>query len=135
MLRLEWSPEYECGVESIDDDHRALIHKFAEVARMMATGADAAVITQAVGELFAFAKLHMEQEEAEIAALGLPSGNEHSAAHREMSLKVAQAQVDMAQGKKWTTEQVLDAGRQLIEHIVEWDVPLGKAVAAKLVNP
>lgn len=84
MTRLQWTPDLDVGVASMNAEHQKLIqlmNRFAEVAE---SGGPKARAEQALGALAAYTVQHFQDEEAEMAKMGYPGLAQHQVVHKSL---------------------------------------------------
>jgi hemerythrin len=85
---LTWSDSYSVGIESIDNDHKKLIHLINNLQTAMDYKTDRLFEKQTLDEVIDYTKYHFEREEKLMEENGYPDFVPHKATHKNMIEKV-----------------------------------------------
>jgi hemerythrin-like metal-binding protein len=110
---VEWKPIYCCGVESIDEQHKALVGLIVKLQRAMAEGRARQEVQEVVENLVFYTRYHFAWEEQWFDQHEFIGLSAHMAQHERLTDEVLQLQNRMQQGK-------LIAGMPLLRLLQEW---------------
>lgn len=84
--QIDWQPQFETGIASVDHEHRALIDGINRFLAMLdeGGGGGAAEREAALGEIFADISAHFALEERKMAVMGYGALAEHKADHERL---------------------------------------------------
>lgn len=133
MSMMYWTPEIAVGVESIDNQHKALI----EQINTLVTAIEANREEEEIGRLFEFLKDythdHFTVEEKLMQDTHYPEIDSHIAEHREFCATIAHLEARMAtEGMTVVLRNCFDDTiiDWLFDHICQRDRALGKFLGA-----
>ena len=135
MGDLVWNPEWDTGVEQIDQQHRQLLDHFDQVLRALkVTGQD-----RLFGNLLAFladyVEHHFSSEEALMVEVCFPDLTRHRAIHDEMRARVRTLLEDYETSSDLATFELLEfLTHWLIDHISVEDRRLAEYIRARSVG-
>ena len=134
---IEWGPQLETGIESIDAQHKILVEMCNEANRELQDRFDKEFVERIVLDLMNYALYHFDQEEELMRdnayqALAPERAQQHIAEHRGFSDTVARVHHDLAQGKPITREALMGfLNGWLVNHILHTDMALAKFLRSK----
>jgi len=80
----QWKPEYELGIEAIDDQHRYLFHLTLRLSQEIEQSENMAYRKSLVDELSAYARFHMRSEENMMHREEYPELGAHKILHHQL---------------------------------------------------
>lgn len=132
---IKWRPAYESGVQSMDEQHRQLIHLINSMYRVLRKEESSETLDSILGEMAAYAEKHLRAEEALLQEHGFPGYEEHLLLHQNYQKKVAALTKDWEQKDEMTAQNIYVFLRQWwLEHIVENDKEYGLFLTEKGVQ-
>jgi len=109
----EWKPSYSCGVESIDEQHKALVELITTLQRAMAEARVKEEVSEIIENLVFYTRYHFAWEEQWLDQHGFKGLAVHMAEHERLSREVLQLQARLREGK-------VIAGMPLVRMLQEW---------------
>ncbi len=129
MAFMEWSREFETGVEHIDNDHQTLFAFVNDLHDKYVEGEGDAAIEATLAGLVNYVNVHFAREEAYMKELNYPDLAIHRKMHGSLADQVLEmrtqfrddpAQVDCAELlaflKNWLTNHILLTDMDYVEH-------------------
>ncbi|MGD0578512.1 MAG: bacteriohemerythrin [Bryobacteraceae bacterium] len=110
---VEWKPSFCCGVESIDEQHKALVGLIATLQRAMAEARVKEEVGEIVENLVFYTRYHFAWEEQWLDQHGFKGLAAHMAEHERLTHEVLQLQGRLQEGK-------LIAGMPLMRLLQDW---------------
>jgi len=127
MSVINWDNSYSVGVEVIDNQHKELIKMLNELLNAMKDGKGSDAITQIVGSLAEYAKVHLNTEEALMSKYNYAEINSHKAEHDALRNKVDQYKRLLPAVTNLQTIELMNfLSNWLNDHIKGTDKKLGK---------
>lgn len=131
MKLLDWTPEWETGVASIDAEERELLELVNTLHAAMESGRSRAVIRGVLEDIASYAQRHFTLEEQLMREYGYPEVERHRHEHQRFVRQIAQFREDsfMPNSRAGTVTGVALLGflvHWLEDHIPSWDKPLGQ---------
>lgn len=129
---LEWGPQLETGIESIDAQHKILVDMCNQANHRLRDRIDKDFVEQVVHDLMSYALYHFEQEEELMLDNAYlqhapDMASRHLAEHRGFSETVAAVQHDLALGKLISREALMGfLNGWLVNHIMNTDMALAR---------
>ena len=118
MSDLVWNPEWDTGVELIDEQHRQLLAQFDRLLAAVRVKGQVQQLGSLVGFLADYVELHFRSEESLMAEVGFPDLARHQVLHNEMRARVEAVREDFAQSPGIVTLELLEfLTHWLINHI------------------
>jgi len=108
MSLFEWSPEYEFGIDDIDNQHRKLVRILNNLWDSYNTGADREAIASIIDELIFYTKIHFNNEEKYMEDINYPGLKDHRLIHRELTSQVIGIQNDFKNGNAKVDDKLLE---------------------------
>jgi hemerythrin-like metal-binding protein len=96
---VEWKPSFCCGVESIDEQHKALVALIVNLQRAMAEGRARQEVDQTIENLVFYLRYHFAWEEQWYDQHGFKGLAAHTAEHELLTRDVIQLQIRLQEGK------------------------------------
>lgn len=88
MELLKWGPEYEMGLEDLDDEHRNLFRLINQGITAVALKREI-LLEPVLNELFAYARVHFAHEEQRLITCAYPDLHDHVKEHHAFYEKVS----------------------------------------------
>lgn len=98
MDKMQWSQEWELGIESIDQQHRQIVDYINELTQAIDRN-DHAQVLMVLDHLRRYTLNHFTFEEQLMAQAGFAQRIEHEAIHRHFESRVAQFQFELDSGR------------------------------------
>ncbi len=133
---IDWSPQYEVGIELIDSDHQKLVGLLNQVVTAAHYHMGVNYVDNVLGELIDYTKYHFEREEGLMESNNYPDMAAHKEQHREMVAKVAEFQQQLSGEHEEVLSENVHAYLKdwLINHITHTDKELGKYLTTQGVQ-
>lgn len=123
---MEWKQAFSVGVESIDEQHKRIIHIINQVEDAMKASSPLNELIAVIGELEEYAATHFRHEEDLMARHGFEAGAKHRSMHAYFSRRVASVKARLSQGESDLASELLSfLSMWLIDHISHSDRQLG----------
>lgn len=122
-ISIDWSEEYQIGIDIIDDQHKRLFEYFAEIDNCVATS-DTEQIAHVVRGLIDYAVSHNAFEETLMEQAGYPMLDAHRKIHASFAERADNYLTKLNDGSdrmKLAREIRVDIGLWLINHIKRED--------------
>ena len=110
---LIWKDDYSVGIESIDNDHKKLIHLINNLQTAIDYETDYLLEKQTLDEVIDYTHYHFDREEGLMEEYGYPDFVAHKAKHKEMIEKVNEFVLEFE-----TDEE--DAIQSLLAYLKSW---------------
>ncbi len=122
MALIDWTDEFETGIESVDTQHRQLVeivNKFDEAA---GKGKGSRIMSEILKDLINYTTEHFVAEEKLMEDAGYTKLKQHRSQHRQLLQRVERMQFEFdQQGKRITVEVREFLKYWLISHILKED--------------
>jgi hemerythrin-like metal-binding protein len=122
MAFLNWTSEYDLGVEAMDRQHRHLVELINQLHTAMKNGAPRSEIYAVFEGLATYTQTHFAAEEGYMRQLGYPDVAAHQRLHRELVARLGELWRDFQTGRMTVS---LELSRflkgWLLNHILEND--------------
>ena len=109
----EWKPSYSCGVESLDEQHTALVGLNATLQQAMADARVKEEVAEMIENLLFYTRYHFAWEEQWLDQHGFKGLAAHMAEHERLTHEVLQLQARLREGK-------VISGMPLMRLLQEW---------------
>lgn len=123
---IEWTSEYDMGIEEIDRQHRRLAEIVNRLRDAMEQSCPRAPMQGILCDLLAFVELHFAHEERLMRQMRFAGGHSHRLAHRALTGEVQQFEVALANGE-------VRGSFELTERLKSWllseEVPADRLLA------
>jgi hemerythrin len=128
MSYIDWTPDYDLGIEEIDRQHRRLVEVVNRLHDAMEQGCPKAAMQGVVCDLVTYTEIHFRYEEQLMNRLGYRGRDAHVLEHRKLSAELNEFELALAGGrlcvslelmeflKAWLPGHVGQADRALAEH-------------------
>lgn len=80
-IKLEWGTTFEIGIESIDDEHKAIIENYGKLYELMKSGKGHSFYSELLDFLTDYIEVHFENEEKFQREIGYDQYEAHKAKH------------------------------------------------------
>ncbi len=133
-LDIVWSPEFELGIDIIDEQHKRLFAYFAEIEEVIST-ANVGSLKTVVKGLIDYAISHNSFEETLMQDAGYPMLEAHQKVHQEFKKRMHSYEERLKGGEdtiKLAREVRLDIAKWLMNHIKREDRHYAPYVKKKL---
>lgn len=81
---IDWDTEFECGIESIDKQHKHLIEIINKFVKGLHQGTGNRQMTEVLNDLIGYTQEHFRFEEKMIEEAGYEGFKQHQAMHRQL---------------------------------------------------
>lgn len=84
FMKLVWKREYECGNQTIDEEHRQLFFYSNQLLHAIYDNKPKKQISPLIHQLLVHIQMHFDNEEKIMASVGYPQRGEHAVIHRQL---------------------------------------------------
>src|SRR5208337_3454308 len=98
-MMVEWKSSFCCGVESIDEQHKALVGLIVKLQQAMAEGRARQEVEEVVEHLVFYTRYHFAWEEQWFDQHGFKGLAAHMAEHERVTNEVSQLQARLQEDK------------------------------------
>jgi len=127
MPKIDWKPEYETGVFSIDEQHQHLVELINKLRNAKEENKVPEVLREIILEIVAYTKIHFSDEEAHMKRNNYPHLDEHKQQHQILIKQIIEILEKFKSGQSDVTENVLQIlTNWLIKHILRHDLQYGE---------
>jgi hemerythrin-like metal-binding protein len=88
MEKIDWSPKYSVGVETIDEQHKRLVLMLNRLIDAKEATTDSEVVSDVITQMTKYAEDHFKFEEDLMAKFGFPLLDQHKQSHDKYRKKV-----------------------------------------------
>jgi hemerythrin len=131
---LQWSKDYQIGIESIDEEHRKIIDEFENLYKRMHDGKGHDYYEHILEFLDKYVEEHFANEEKFQEDIGYPQIDEHKKVHEAFKAKVKKLE-ETHKGKEVTNSDLIEINltvkKWLLDHILEEDRKIGEYYSKK----
>jgi len=121
-MAIEWSKEYEIGIEKIDRQHFTLVEYINRLEEASGAGSNGHLINTIFQGLMNYTNYHFTFEEIYMKNINYPDLEEHKLMHKDFILKIRKFKTDFESGELPDLSLLHRfLQRWLIEHIREED--------------
>ena len=122
FLKLVWKHEYECGNQTIDEEHRQLFFHSSQLLHAIYDNKAKKQISPLIHQLLTHIQMHFDNEEKIMASIGYPQTDEHAVIHRQLVHKAVHFS-DLFEGNKLDFAEIFSflANDVIIEHMHKED--------------
>ena len=106
MPLISWKPEFDTGVEAIDEQHRGLVDLINAFAEANAQGRGSRMMNRTLNDLIGYTQEHFQFEEDYMAGIGYAKLDQHRALHRRLVQKIERFQYEFIHGGRQITEEI-----------------------------
>ena len=123
MPVINWSPLFESGDQTIDDQHRSLVDTINRLDSAHAWGTGEHAMGFVLDELDKYALLHFATEERFIDEVGYPEAETHKAMHRFFVDRLAELRGEFEAGNRDAVVKLLGVlGDWFVRHVADEDL-------------
>lgn len=136
--KIEWSKEYEVGVEEIDEQHHILVNTLNEANELLTNDYSLENLQNITKDLLSYALYHFETEEELMQQYNYDEEKseeyeKHMKQHRDFSAKVVEVRNSLKAGNLIGQEELLKfLVNWLLNHINKTDKKLGAFLQTKM---
>jgi len=127
MATLTWNQACNVGVQSIDDQHGALLDALNELRGALLKGSESKTVRMMLRQVTELLQLHVASEEQMLARAGFPKLEAHRAEHKKLLARLA------LYDSRFESRQA-DSVFELVEYMRKWFTS-HTAVAGKVYGP
>jgi hemerythrin len=132
---LTWKDSYSVGIESIDNDHKKLIHLINNLQTAIDYKTDRQFEIQTMDEVIDYTHYHFDREEGLMEDNGYPGFVAHKAKHKEMIAKVNEYVLEFETDEEDSIQSLLAYLKSwLIKHINGTDQEYSEFLISKGVK-
>jgi len=132
MAYFEWKKDYSVGVESIDEQHKAIVKELNRLYEAMQAGRGQDVLNDVMSELGRYTSYHFTLEEKMMADYGDPGLVKHKLEHKALLDEVAQKAELVKKGGATAVFEVSEFVRKwLVNHIAGSDMLYSELMISK----
>ncbi len=122
MAFIDWTDEFSCEIESIDNQHRQLVEITNKFADGLQRGKGSRQMNDILSELIGYTQEHFIFEEKMMEEAGYDKLKQHQSQHRQLIQKIERFQYDFGKDGKRITLDVRDFLKYwLTSHILKDD--------------
>jgi hemerythrin-like metal-binding protein len=135
---IRWSPDYETGVEEIDDQHHILVNTLNEANELLTNEYSLQNLQNITKDLLSYALYHFETEEELMHKYNYEDEakkdfENHMKQHRDFSAKVVEIRESLKAGNLIEQAELISfLVNWLLNHIDKTDKKLGKFLLEKM---
>ena len=133
MPFIDWTDEFQTGIQSVDDQHRGLVdivNKFDEGARK---GKGSRIMNDILSELINYTHEHFTHEESLLEEAGYAKLKQHKSQHRQLIQRVEKLQYDFNSKGLRITKDVREFLKYwLVSHILKEDKAYVPSLTSKV---
>jgi hemerythrin len=119
---IRWTKAFSVNVELLDEQHRNLFSKVAQLSQALSQGNGGSVVESVLTDFLQYAQQHFSDEEALMAQHEFPSLPSHRAEHDNFRKQIGGFLEDHKQGKVGVPAQLLlFMQRWLKQHVMHTD--------------
>jgi hemerythrin-like metal-binding protein len=132
MVFIEWSDQYNVGIEPIDQQHRRLVELINQLQDRVDKGVGRQRCLNTMNALTDYVLEHFADEEKLMSEIGFEELDRHQRAHQVFSAKVADIALMWGQGQTIDCHEILSFLKEwLLDHILVEDQRIGTFVDAR----
>jgi hemerythrin len=129
---LQWSPDWEIGIERIDNQHRELVKLLADLQQQSSAQAERVNTVGALVVLSDYVEFHFGDEEALMRQVGFPELEAHVREHLSFVTQFQQMSRDFRMGNTELGAGVITfLATWVLEHIAHSDAKIARFMTAK----
>lgn len=118
MALLEWQPEFNLGIDVIDEQHQMLIKLINELYIAFSFGKDREILEKLLNKLGVYAAMHFAREEHYFEIHAYPETEEHLQEHDDFEDTLYQFEDEFSAGKQDLSVSILNyLNDWLVKHI------------------
>jgi hemerythrin-like metal-binding protein len=137
--KIEWSSDYDTGIEEIDEQHRILLNTINEASARLSKDASVEVLEDITRDLLSYALYHFETEEELMQEYDYKEYSQeefqtHMNQHRDFSAQVVAVRSSIKEGNPIGKEDLIAfLLNWLLNHINKTDQKLAKFLKTKMI--
>lgn len=108
MTLLQWKPEFDLGVSSMDQEHQGLVDAMNRVHDLDQQGAGKDRVDAAIRHLMNLTVKHFADEEAHMQKIAFPDADRHQRIHKDMLRRVGEHYQAFQQGDGGVSKEFYD---------------------------
>lgn len=118
MAFIEWSSDYDVGVNLFNQQHQGLVNLVNKLHEAMLAGKSRSVMSSILDDLVKYTVEHFKSEEEYFKKYNYPLDEEHTQQHQALTNQVIKFKQDYESGQVTIGVPLLDFLRKwLVEHI------------------
>ena len=122
-MRIDFDRSLRTGIETVDEQHKALIELYNELDEAVWKGQAHRQMEANLARLFKYTKQHFKSEEAMLAESGYPQLEQHQLEHQRLTDQLRQFVLRYKRSKERFSAEMLEFVRLWItSHIKESDL-------------
>lgn len=129
-MRIQWSPEYELGIDLIDRQHRRIVDYINTLDELVDKPGARLGVARVLHDLVDYTESHFGFEEALLAEAGFAGLESHRHTHERFTQRIAALQAQHEAGEDVAKELLTLLEKWLIHHILEEDAAYTAQVRA-----
>jgi hemerythrin-like metal-binding protein len=114
MAYLNWSADYETGIDLIDQDHKVLVELLNQAYDCIGTHEETVTLGSVLNALIDYTEYHFAREERLMEAAGYPDVAPHRALHRDLTGRARGIR------ERYTADPDSVAAREVMEFLRDW---------------
>lgn len=133
-MNIVWTPDYEIGIEVIDNQHRRIVEYINEVYAVREQQEARERLAEVLFDLVDYTMSHFAFEEALMDEAGYPDLALHRLTHDTFSRQIQTFKSRFENGEDIAEDLANMLQRWLLEHIVTDDVSYSEVVKQKIMH-
>lgn len=122
MAYIEWTPEFDLGIDETDRQHRRLVEVVNRVHEAMELHCPKCVMQAVVGDLVTYMEFHFAYEEQLLQRLRYPGRQLHRGEYMAMTRELKRFENALADGRAFASANLMGSLRRwLLDHMVRSD--------------
>ena len=128
MVFLEWTTDYDTGIDEIDEQHKRLVELLNTLYTSFIEKNTDLTLVDILKELTDYAEYHFTYEEALFAKSGYPREEDHIQEHQELFNEIEAFKIELERGhsityklmtflRKWVSGHLLGIDKDYIPYI------------------
>ena len=123
MSLISWSPLFESGDPTIDEQHRSLVTAINRLNTAQTWGTGRHAMAFVLDELDTYARVHFATEERFFDEVGFPRAEAHKASHSYFAERLAELRKQFEGGDEESISRLLALlGDWLVRHVADEDI-------------
>jgi hemerythrin-like metal-binding protein len=123
MALINWSPLFDSGDPTIDEQHRSLVTTINRLDSAHSWGTGRHAMTFVLDELDNYTRVHFGTEERFFAEVGYPEAEAHKALHRYFAERVVELRQGFEAGDREAVAKLLGVlGDWFVRHVADEDL-------------
>lgn len=118
MAYIDWTPDYDLGIEEIDRQHRRLVEIVNRLHDAMEQGCPQGAMQGVVCDLVTYTEIHFRYEEQMMQYLDFPDRDSHFVEHRVLTAELRDFEAALASGRLCVSVELMEFLRTwLLGHV------------------